>query len=315
MNSKSLTKAPFQSITIVGGRNAYLPERFAYKEYWEKKGYICHLANTLGEAEFYKTDILWVLMGFHFYNSKQIKIIHEYQTIPVEDNKVIRYYNSIVKRHFCIRPNLRIFKNEAVKNHFQFKDDVPFIYRDMGISERFFNVRNIEKKYDFVYLGSMSKDRKIEKLLEYFVYNLKDYKLILIGTVPNELSTFLTFPNVFTSGPVNYNNVPDILSQCEYGIHYLPDIFPFTVQTSTKLLEYSAAGLKIISTRIKFLEEFLDKYGGSVYKFDANFSDFNINDLLSFHYSSPNVQSLKWSELLDKSDILSKVNQLFYNPL
>lgn len=296
------------SITIIGGKKAYLSERFAYKEYFENNGFIVCLKDEVGLVEKIETDIIWVMMGFHFLKNSSSKVVHEYQTIPVHGNCVTRFFSYILKRYFTIKPNLRIFKNEAVKKYFNFKDNVPYLYRDMGISDNFLNLKNKNIKYDFVYLGDMSKERKIGNLLNFFINNLSQYSLLLIGEIPEELNHYLKCSNIYSTGKLPYHQVPEYLRLCEYGIHYVPNGFSFNL--STKLLEYAAVGLKIVSNRIQFLDEFLLKYEGSAYTFEEDFSDFDIQKLVSFNYASPNVKNLEWNTLLDNSGLLYEIRKL-----
>jgi len=298
------------NITIIGGKKAYLSERFAYKDYFENNGFKVYLKDEVGLFERMETDIIWVMMGFHFLRNGTSKVVHEYQTIPVYGNCLTRFYSYILKRYFSIKPNLRIFKNEAIKKYFNFKDNVPYLYRDMGISDKFLNHYKKNKKYDFVYLGSMSKERKIGNLLNFFINNLNQHSLLLIGEIPEELNPYLKYNNIYSTGKLPYHQVPEYLGLCEYGIHYVPNGFSFNL--STKLLEYAAVGLKIVSNRIQFLDDFLLKYGGSAYTFEEDFSDFDFQKLVSFNYVRPNIKSLEWNTLLDCSGLLYEIKKLIY---
>ena len=63
------------------------------------------------------------------------------------------------------RPHFRLYLNEYVREQMNIHDEIPFGYRDMGISESFFQQAGESvKEYDFIYCGNMSAHRKLDRL-------------------------------------------------------------------------------------------------------------------------------------------------------
>ena len=55
---------------------------------------------------------------------------------------------------------------------------------------------------------------------------------------------------------LDLNEIIKVFNITKCGLNFTPDIFPFNVQSSTKTIEYSAAGLGVISNRYIWAETF-----------------------------------------------------------
>lgn len=298
-----------KKILCIHPGKAYLPEIEAYKKYFNNYDIqfidcIKDLNNDYDENSY---DLLWYIMGTDFKKINKPKV-HDYASIST--GKYI-YFKDKVKKYFNQKPNLRLFLNETIKNRYTFKDDIPSLIRDMGVDEIFLKKYFIEKKYDFVYLGAITYERKIPQLLEKFKNELKNNTLLVIGSIPEDISIkFKEVTNITFAGKIEYFDVPKYISKAKYGINMIPNIYPYNVQTSTKLLEYCALGLKVISTDYIWLNEFENKYNARFYKIDENLKNFNIDNIEDFEFCIPNLESLKWNNLFDDIDLLKKIKSI-----
>ena len=83
---------------------------------------------------------------------------------------------------------------------------------------------------------------------------------------------------IFT-GRIKQEEIPQLATKCVYAINYIPNIYPFNIQTSTKLLEYAAMDLKIITTDYWWVRNFELENNMKFYKIDEDFSNFHYAEL------------------------------------
>jgi glycosyltransferase involved in cell wall biosynthesis len=290
-------------ILFIRGKEAFLPEIDAYIEYfnntYEFKAYDSYKLE--GDYKTDDFDIIWEFKGFGGIKTNDKILVHEYASLSTGSFPLVK---NNMKFIFNPKPNLRIFLNQNVKDGFNFKDEIDYCYRDMGINKNFINAANDKKEYDFVYVGSICKEREMGKFLEKFT-KTNPGKLCLIGNVDNEIySTFKKNKDIIFTGKVAYLEVPQIAAKAEYGINYMPDKYPFNIQTSTKLLEYLALGLKVITTDYKWIREFEMQHNCNFYKFDRNAISFDIKKIESHDYETNfRSEDFLWNRILEESKI------------
>jgi len=283
------------NIYIEDTGKAYLPELYAYKKYFESHEIInlttsseCQISNNF--------DFIWKFMGMSIAKSK-VPEIHEYHSLSTGR---IKNTKNKIKRLFNCKPVLRIFLNDLLENKMGFNDGVKSVTRPMGIDESFFNV-NREKKYDFLYCGSITKSRGIESLLDLFKDN-NNYSLLLVGYASEKLKKkFSMCNNITFLGRVPYNEVSNYASQATFGINYIPNIFPYNVQDSTKFLEYHALGLKVITTKYKWVIDFQNKHNGKYFYINDDLRLFDFDKINTFSYFNPSVNDFSWYNIISNS--------------
>lgn len=241
-------------IGIPLSRYAYTPEAYAYENYLSNLGWEVQLDYLLDPDN----DINIQFMGVDpFWKKKEGKalIVHEYQSLSVPPYAFLKdfYKKSINKK-----PSARIFLNDIVSSKFNFKDEIPYIFRDMGVDEIFFQTPNNIKLYDIVYCGSINRVGLLDCITKLAAIG---YKIIIVGYATEvDKNKFSNFNNVTFYGPATRLEIADIYKNCRYGLNFTPDIFPFNVQTSTKTLEYIASGLAVISNKYEWSIKFSKKY-------------------------------------------------------
>lgn len=302
-----------KKILFIHEGKASLPEILAYKEFFLSYGdYYAEdlvLKENLDEKLLKyidSFDVIWKFMGMdrNLKISNSQVLVHEYASLSTKPFPALKNF---LKTKFNQKPDLRVFLNEAVRENLQFNDSVPYCYRDMGISSEFYP-QNVEKKYNFVYLGDISKKRKINKLLEYFSKH-QNLSLLLIGPYSEQL--FLKYnscPNIHFKGKVDNKDVPTFCSQAKYAINFIPNSYPYNIQTSTKLLEYLSLGLKIITTHGEWVELFEKNNSCKFYYINENQIEIPDN-LDSFDLKSDiDNKKLRWNNIISKSNLKQKLD-------
>lgn len=231
-------------ITLTG--KAFTPEAFAYERYLSLRGHSVQLEKTLDP----NNDLNIYFMGTRFSKTKGSRAIevHEYQSLSTGRLNRLKDW---IKVNFSTLPSGRIFLNKYVAEKLNFHDNKPYILRDMGVENELFQVRNKHSDYDILYCGSYREG--LDKIL----YSLsRRFTVLFVGSIPENIRTNITNSNITFLGRVNRSQLPEIYRTCKYGLNYVPDIEPFNRQTSTKLIEYMASGLGIISNDYHWVNSF-----------------------------------------------------------
>lgn len=292
-----------QRIAFIHPGRAYLPELEAYQHYFAKAGFRVDVFRKSNVPNLRDYAVEWHLLGLDRVPTVSGRLkIHEYISLSLPP---FAKWKNRVKTWANARPDLRIFHNEAVQQGFKFKDNVPTLYRDAGVGAHFFETFPVEKKYDFVYHGAMDQTRRLESLLEKFASRFQRYSLLLIGEAPTYLlRKFQKLKNIHFAGPVPYQEIPDHLVQARFGLNYIPDIYPYNLQPSLKLLEYCALGLPVVTTDYAWVNEFARSRGGSFFKIKSDWSNFQPGLIENFVFQTPDVKDLQWEKVLNRAEIL-----------
>lgn len=290
-----------KKILVIHPQTSYLPEIEAYKEYFNNKSiFFFYDIKDLKNINYSEYDLLWFMMGTDF-KKYNIPKIHDYASISTG---AFKFAKNFLKRIFNQKPELRLFLNQSVENAFYFNDGVPHVYRDMGVSNLFFDQEKIDKKYDFVYIGAITKERKLNELFE--VFSKSDRSLLVIGNLSKEFLQYKQYKNITFTGKVQYSEVPLLAKQAEYGINLIPNKYPYNIQTSTKLLEYIVLGLKVITTDYIWINEFEKKHNVTFLKIDENLNDFNFSIIDNFTHNFLSIrekESLRWEHVIKEAKI------------
>ena len=294
-------------ILFLRSKKAFLPEVDAYIKYFNKSTEFRAFDSSKMDEDYNINDydIIWEFKGFGGVKAKDKMVVHEYASLSTGSFPKLK---NILKSKVNPKPGLRIFLNENVKEGFNFKDDIDYCYRDMGIDESFINIKNEKKEYDFVYVGSICSERGMDVFIKEFA-KVNPGKLCLVGNVDDDIySEYKNKKNIIFTGKVPYSEVPKIASKAIYGINYMPDKYPFNIQTSTKLLEYLALGLKVITTDYKWVRQFEEKHDCNFYKIDEGNIDLNPEKINHFNFKSNfAVNNFMWDSIIEKSGIAEKL--------
>jgi len=294
-------------ILFVRNETAYLPEIDAYIEYFnQSKEFLAFDSQKLSKDYRYQDfDVIWEFKGVGGATVKDKILVHEYSSLSTG---IMPHMKNWIKTLVNSKPNLRVFLNRHVKDGFSFNDNIDYCFRDMGISERFINFQSSSKEFDFVYIGAISKTRRVDRLIRSFINN-KCGKICLIGTPEDDIyNSFKQTKDVIFTGKLQYFQVPEVASRGVYGINYIPNKYPYKLQTSTKLLEYLALGLKVITTEYEWVNNFEKENQCLFYKLININEDLNIKKISSFSFvNNFHVENYTWKRILDDSNIANKL--------
>ncbi|MBV2127794.1 glycosyltransferase family protein [Arsukibacterium indicum] len=245
-----------KSLCFVHQSKAQLPELQAYTDYFRPR-YHVEVSNPAADLSGY--DIVWFFMGFSRYQPQPGQfIVHEYASLSTPPLARVK---DLIKRQLNATPDLRVFQNKTQSRLMRFNDAVPERFRDMGIAGHFKQQLDAGKKCDLIYAGSMDKSRRLEHALD-VVLKLRPHTSIWLVGQPSVYlqQRYQRYANVRFMGPVPNSQIPALLNQARFGLNYLPDVYPYHFQTSTKLLEYAACGLPVIGNKNSWVTDFLNQH-------------------------------------------------------
>lgn len=231
---------------------AYTPEAYAYKKYLQELGHQVQLDYELD----HNNDVNIYFMGTRpFWKKKEGRAIeiHEYQSLSTPP---YAHFKNFAKKIVNKQPNGRVFLNEFVHRDLSFSDNIPYIYRDMGVDEALFQNPSENPLYDIVYCGSIAGRNGLIEVLRRLAGN---YKVVVVGQVSDLERSTLKHENITILGRVERKDLPEIYRNSRFGLNFTPDLYPYNIQTSTKTLEYLASGLGVISNKYKWSEQFFNE--------------------------------------------------------
>ena len=279
---------------------AYTPEAYAYEKYLKKLGHQIQLDYELDPDN----DINIYFMGtrpFWKKNEGRAIEVHEYQSLSTPP---YAQFKNLAKKIVNKKPNGRIFLNSFVQHDLNFTDDIPYIYRDMGVDEALFQRPNENPLYDIVYCGSIAGRNGLIEVLRRLAGN---YKVVVVGQVSDLERSLLKHENITILGRVERSNLPEIYRNARFGLNYTPNIYPFNIQTSTKTLEYLASGLGVISNRYYWSEEFFRNLKYTPLWIEGDLS------LEENHEQKLDFSSFSWSSILNDCKFEEFILDLIYD--
>lgn len=300
-------------ILFIKSNKAYLPEVNAYMDYFNNCSEFSAVCTEDSSAcNLNNYDVIWEFKGFGGMSKRSNQVVvHEYTSLSTGKFPKIKNF---LKAALNPKPDLRVFLNNEVKKGFNFCDNIDFCLRDMGVDERFITHKAVGKEYDFVYVGSICKERGIDKLLDLFIAGDLG-SLCLVGSVTKDLyHKYNNYENITFIGRVDYEDVPKVISSAEYALNFIPDKYPFNIQTSTKLLEYLAMNLKVVSTNYEWIRQFESGYNCKFLKIDFNNLRIEKHKIDSFDFISHfDANIFLWKNIIYKSGIKEKLISLCHN--
>lgn len=304
-----------KSIALIMPNRSYAPEIPALKTYIEKNSDI--VVDVLTFENFIENQfnykLVYMKMGFIGFWDRKIKIpqIHDYTSLSTGRFTKVK---NMVKSLLSKKPILRSFLNEEVYKRLVFIDDVPYIYRDMGADNFFFieNDKKLNKKYDYCYVGSITDSRKVNNILDRFLVSKSN--ICLVGKV--ELSNYGKYnncENIHFLGLKTRMETAEIVKSSKIGFNFMPDIYPWNIQTSTKVIEYLSSDLFVISNKYEWVNSFSERYKFFNIFFYEDLNTFNpdmfLNNIENIDKKFVNCNHLKWDNVFEQSEILCYIEQ------
>jgi len=296
-------------IAFIHNHRDFLPELAAYQIFFQKQ-HIDTCMAVYGTEKESGADVYWYLMGFYprSFNKKKL-IIHEFTSASVPPKRKVKDF---LKSRLTPRPHFRLYLNPYVREQLNIHDEVPFGYRDTGISDLFFQKpEDSEKEFDFIYSGNLASYRRLDILLKVFEEGaLKQRSILMLGNDEDALrKSFAHCKNIFFQAAVSWDEVPGWLTRARFAVNFIPDEEPFNAQSSTKFLEYAAMKIPVISTNYYWISEFQERYGGNYFLLKEDLSNMTWDRIVDFPYAFPNLESWRWEERIKESGILDFLRQ------
>ena len=281
---------------------AYMPELDAYAAYATTLGHSTVLHRDTASIPDDAQVVWWMCGRVPQREARRLKKafhIHEYASTSVPP---YAWLKDVVKHWTQPRPDFRIFQNGWVRERMAFDDQVPHALRDMGVADTFFEAATlcVEPEFDLVYLGEMNRLLPFVPLLQ--AIGQAGRSLLLVGDVPEALRQQLP-PHVTCTGRVPYAEVPRQLRRARIGLNLVSNALPYNQQTSTKVLEYCAVGLPVVSNDYAWVRYFTTHYEGNFYLLRDDPSTWVSSfgpALDAYPYSVPDVSCLAWPRVLAK---------------
>jgi glycosyltransferase involved in cell wall biosynthesis len=280
---------------------SYLPEIDAYCAYIHSRGHQT-MVHDSSHAVPTSASVVWWFCGRvpprEAHRLRGAFQIHEYASASIPP---YAWLKDQVKHWTQPLPDYRIYQNGWVRERMGFADGVPHALRDMGVAEHFFEAPSYTTtpEFDLVYLGEMSRLLAFIPVLQ--AIGAAGRSLLLVGDVPEALQTHLP-PNVTCTGHVAQTQVPHHLRRARFGLNLVPNAAPFQQQTSTKVLEYCAVGLRVVSNAYPWVRYFMAQHKANFYllRDDPSSLATNFGEALdAYPYEVPDVSALAWPQVLD----------------
>ena len=281
---------------------SYLPELEAYAAFIASQGHQSNIHDTSVTVPSDALVVWWICGRVPHLEQRRLKHafhIHEYSSSSVPP---YAWLKDQVKYFTQPTPDYRVFQNPWVRERMAFSSRVPSCLRDMGIAPVFFEPPSAPSPptYDLVYLGEMTRLQPFIPVLQSI--HQAGRSLLLVGDVPEYIQAQLP-PSVSISGRVAHADVPAHLRRARYGLNLVSNITPYNQQTSTKLLEYCAVGLPVVSNDYPWVRYFASRHQGNFHILSDNPNTWvpSFGEALeAYPYQVPNLQEMRWPNLLAK---------------
>ena len=234
-------------VHFVHSGRAYLPELAAYSRHLHSLGHRSTVHDDPAQVPA-DADIVWWICGrvssAHMHRLRHSVHVHEYASASVGRWPALKDRS---KRWSAPQPHWRVFLNDWVRERLGFDDGVPFGLRDMGVPPEFLHAQpSATPDHDLVYLGEMSRLQTMLPVLR--AIDQAGLRLLLVGEPSSALQRALGgLRGVHCTGRIAQSEVPAQLLRARAGLNLMPDRLPLAMQTSTKVLEYLAVGLPVLS--------------------------------------------------------------------
>ncbi|GMQ47864.1 glycosyltransferase [Vibrio sp. 10N] len=288
-------------VCFVKTGKAYIPEASAYSQYLKSKGFDTVVVEGNDNARLVDAKLYYRFGGVLKGNIRSgVPEIHEYHTASTGQFPRLK---NLVKSALGSTPCYYSFLSPFVENQYWFNAKIPRFYRDMGAPSELLAIRNSKEAavYDICYFGSISQRKGVrESIVKLASLGLS---IVVAGKADEVDAAILEkTEGVKFLGTVQREEVDSYLSCSKAGLNFMPDEYPLTSQTSTKVIEYLVAGVPVISNDYSWIIEHSELHG---YKF-ANIDGLtkeNFQALLSDERTILPVDEVKkftWDNILER---------------
>ena len=294
------------TVHFVHGARSYLPELAAYQAHIEHLGHAVQMHTQAYTVPEDAQSVWWICGRVPADQARRLKgavQVHEYASASVAP---LAWLKDRIKQWQHPVPDFRVFQSDWVRQRMGFGDNapgaVPYALRDMGVPDAFLTAQALQPpEFDLVYLGEMRRLLHFVPLLQ--ALGQAGLSLLLVGDVPPALQERLaTLGHIQSTGRVPQDQVPAQLLRARAGLNLMPDVLPLSEQTSTKMLEYLALGLPVISNSYAWAQRTALVHAGRVQLLDVQAAAPEwlaaVQRLPTLQTDRQHLQSLRWSQQL-----------------
>ncbi|MBJ9589236.1 glycosyltransferase [Burkholderia seminalis] len=306
-------------VFILHPGKANYPEIAAYRSRLGKHGFEVFDGDIDAYGRFPDRDvcILWCIMGFYRTLPPARFVIHDYRSLSVGRLAAVK---DGVKRVLNVRPDLRIFQNEQMRDAMAFRDGVRTLLLPMGVPDWIFAPAEAGSdrvapmpSARFCYIGEMSRERGFQKVLAAYRDARRDSSdtLVLVGQPEPEIhAAFVDTPGIRFVGRVPQPDALRIVRDSEYAVCFFPYHRPHCFQTPTKLLEYASLGKKIICNDAPSNVRTAHELGIQCHVTGAAIFDelFPLSRVRAIRPDPAAMQSLEWGRVIERSGVLAFID-------
>ena len=292
------------TVHFVHGARSYLPELAAYQAHIEHLGHAVQMHTQAHNVPDDAQAVWWICGRVPSAQARRLKgavQVHEYASASVAP---LAWLKDRIKQWQHPVPDFRVFQSDWVRQRMGFgqPDAVPFALRDMGVPDAFLTAQAQQPpEFDLVYLGEMRRLLHFVPLLH--TLGRAGLSLLLVGDVPAALQERLAaLGHIQSTGRVPQDQVPAQVLRARAGLNLMPDVLPLAEQTSTKMLEYLALGLPVISNPYAWAQRTAQAHAGRVQLLGLQASAAQwqaaVQGLPLHQTDRQHLQSLRWSQQL-----------------
>lgn len=234
------------------GKEAY-PEIAAYRAFFAGR-YAFREIRPRQLAAFgdLSRTIVWHMMGFCPRRAAGAGlVVHDYRSLSIG---FLPKLKDRIKQHFNARPDIRIFQNEAMQQALGLRSDgAATVFLPMGVPPEILDICAAPRPKDgpdFCYIGVMSAERRTALMLSSFLRRFGGTKTFHLYGAPEDslVENYRAHSNIVFCGRLPQRDVFTRLRGARVAVNYFPLHHPHLLQTPTKLLEYAALGLRVLSS-------------------------------------------------------------------
>jgi glycosyltransferase involved in cell wall biosynthesis len=298
-------------VCFIKTARAFIPEGDAYRAFLERRGVSTIIVDSEEHAKEVSARLYYRFGGILSGEiRKGVPEVHEYHTASVGRFATVK---NLLKSILGSKPKYYSFLSPFVEGQYYFNRQVPRFYRDMGASDEVLSLRSIscDKKFDICYFGAISQRKNVVPVISHLAR--QGFSIVVAGRANSHDELLLSqMEGVTFLGMLDRNQILHYLSKSKAGLNIMPNEYPLTRQTSTKVIEYLVAGLPVISNRYEWINEHSKRYG-------YDFATIDSLDKRTFQslINSPNAiislekaKKFTWEEILLEIDFLGIINRL-----
>jgi glycosyltransferase involved in cell wall biosynthesis len=292
------------TIAFIHAHKSFLPGLGAYLRFFAARGIKTEVCFP-HQAKLIQADLEWHFMGSQIRKNPQALTIHEYGSASTPP---LRRVKDRLKKLINCRPDFRIFDSAYAQQQFGFSDQVPSAIRQSGLFADALSTafEAMEKKYDFIYVGTVAPERRMSALFTLFRSGrLRNQSLLILSqNYAYWQAKCRDSANIHFQGPVPWDQVYSYVRKARYAINFVPDIPPFSHQPSSKFLDYVACRVPVITTDYAWVREFQGSYGGRFYYLTPDLRNWDWESVLRYDFAFPDLKEWTWENQITRSGIL-----------